>query len=579
LSDPPITPEATIDPESVPEKRSPNKWHWLGLAAIVLVAGLLRFWGLENRPPGFFRDEAEKGYNAWALATTGGMLDIPNDPAGPRMEWRRLPWMTNVFGNRTSAIYHYASVPFMWLAGPSNGPTVAATRMASAFVGTLTVLLLGALLVRAWGPWAGLAAAFWLAICPWHLLFSRWALEGIFVPLFMVVTLWGAWGIARDRRWGLPVAGAGLGWLFYSYSGAQPLALAWGACLAIIFRQRIFSRGALRSPWWWLGAAMFFLPVVPTLIVRLEPGGSERMGRIAIWNDPEIATWQVPLVFIKNYFAHLNPRFLFWAGDTQPRHCIPGFGQLTYADAILLPLGICFCLRQPRPLTWALFTALLCGPISATLTNEGIPHGLRSIGMLLPSVALSALPPALWFEWVEWETRDCSLKEGFGKAVSLTALSLILALVLFSLASGPRKEFQRAYRNAYGPEGDPRDPIASVAFEEGQRIAWEDIGRLWRPDQHVFVNGYQPYSVYYQLFFLKVPPRSIGPQGPNPERFIYYDPTRQSLGQLRSIMRPGDRLLYPADPARLSGSDGEPWISEEDARRANEPWTVLERKP
>jgi hypothetical protein len=45
---------------------------WLALAGIVVLAAGLRFSGLNHVPEGLFRDEAEKGYNAWAIATQGG---------------------------------------------------------------------------------------------------------------------------------------------------------------------------------------------------------------------------------------------------------------------------------------------------------------------------------------------------------------------------------------------------------------------------------------------------------------------------------------------------------------------------
>jgi hypothetical protein len=542
------------------------------LALVLIFAGFSRFGGLERSPPGFFRDEAEKGYNAWALATTGGMLDIPNDPARPRMLWRRLPWMTDVFGNRTSGIYHYASVPFMW----AGEPTVATTRMAAAAAGTLTVLLLGLLLMRAWGRSAGLVAALWLTICPWHLVFSRWALEGIFVPLLMAVTLWGLWGAEKERRWGWPVAGAGLGWLFYCYSGAQPLALAWGICLAAIYRRQFLTRAAMRSPWVWLGVAMFLLPVVPTLLVRLEPGGSERMGRIAIWNDPDIAAWQVPLVFIKNYLMHFNPRFLFWAGDAQPRHCIPGFGQLVLLDAILVPAGVFLCFRRRRALTGALLAAWLCGPIPAALSNEGLPHGLRAIGMLLPSVAWSAASLAVWMDWIIRK-----LDKRISSESERTRGALLYGFTLFMLIMSMRgiNEYKRRY------DGSRREfmlrayPSIPIAFEDGQRDAWERIARERQPDQRVFVNGYQPFSVYYQLFFTRTPADAVGPAGPDPAHFIYYDPSAQTLGQLRVSMQPGDWLLYPVDPAGMVAENGRPWISAEEARRAGEPWVVVEKMP
>jgi 4-amino-4-deoxy-L-arabinose transferase-like glycosyltransferase len=534
--------------------------HWLLLALIVAGAGGLRFTDLDGRPAGFFRDEAEKGYNAWALAVSGGMLELaPPSPGRPRAAWRAWPWMTNIFGNRTSAIYQYVDAPFQ----PSDGPTVAATRRAAALAGTLTVALLGALLMRAWGVWAGLAAAAWLALCPWHLVFSRWALEGIFVPLLMAVVLWGLWGLEQERRWGLPLTGAGLGWLFYAYSGAQPLVLAWGVCLAVLYRRRLWTREALRSPGFWLAVGLFLLPVVPTLAVRLAPGGSERLTRVAIWNRPETAAWQVPLIFLRNYLLHLDPRFLFFAGDAQPRHCVPGMGQMTLLDAVLLPAGLFWTLRRREPLAGALLAAWLCGPIPAALTSEGLPHALRAIGMLPSSAAFGGYAIAAGAAWLSER-----LQRGGARPARARVLIGLLLVGLFAVAASGVERYWRLYGGA---------PIVQVAFENGQRRAWERLARERKPDQRVIGDRFQPYSVYYQLFFLRVPPRSVGPAGPDPEHFIHYDPQRQTLADVRAHLRPGDWLLFPVDPIALTDPAGQPWIDHDPARRAGEVWIVIER--
>lgn len=531
------------------------------LGVIVLAAGVLRFANLDGRPAGFFRDEAEKAYNSWALATTGGMVDLPAPaPGRARVQWRALPWMTNVFGTRTSTIYHYVSVPFMW----TFGPTPAAARMAAALVGTLTVGAIGLLLMLAWGAGAGLAGAAWLALMPWHLVFSRWALQGIFVPLLMLGALAGCYGIERRRAWGLPVLGASLGWLFYAYSGAQPLVPAWGVCLAVVYRRRLFTAETLRSPAFWGACVLFLLPVVPTVLVRLEPGGSERMGRVAIWNDPETAGWRVPLVFMKNWLSHFDPRFLFLRGDGQPRHSIPGLGLLTWADAMLLPLGLVWAIKRRVPLAGALVAALVCAPVPAALTMEGVPHALRAIGMIVPSAAFSAFGIVCGAQWL-----DVALRRREGNAAHARRMVALLLAALSVLAASGAARYWRLYGG---------DPVVQVAFENGQRVAWEQIATARQPGERVFVNGYLPYSVYYQLFFLRIPARSIGPEGPDPEHFVYYDPERQRPEQLDLMMRPGDWLLLAVNPVDLTTAEGKPWMDEADARRVGEPWVIVERK-
>jgi hypothetical protein len=561
--------------------------HWMLLALAVLLAGTLRFADLEHRPPGFFCDEVEKGYNAWSMATTGSMVEVafPATPGHPHVSWSRWPWMPDVLGVRTSALYQYASVPFMW----AGGMTVASTRRAAALAGTLAVALAGLLFMRAWGAWPGLAVACWLALCHWHLVFSRWALQGIFVPLLMLVVLAGLWGWERRRRWGLPLAGGGLGWLFYAYSGAQPLVLAWGACLAAIYWRRLFSWRTLRSAEFWIGVAMFSAPVIPTVVVLLSPGGADRMNRIGVLNIPGMTLSDRFGLFYDNYFAHFRTWFLFVHGDANPRHGVPGMGQLTWADAVLLPAGVALALWKRAPLTGALLAALACGPIPAALTRDGVPHALRSIGMIVPAMAFSGYAIAFGAAWLGDRLR--------GSATSRAALArsrLLVGLLVVAVYGLAASGVARYWRLAGG------DPLMQVAYSNGQRRAWERLAAEGRPGQRVWDDCYSFFSIYCQMFYNRVPPRSVGPSGPDPGKYVYYNPLTTSIAVVGFRMRPGDWILRPIEPTGLAGPDGEPprdwllypsgparaprangkpWADPSAVLGAKNVWVVLEQKP
>ncbi|MCH8333983.1 hypothetical protein IIC65_08625, partial [Candidatus Sumerlaeota bacterium] len=107
--------------------------RWVCWTFILLVAAVIRFVDLENLPAGLFRDEAEKGYNAYALATSGGAVEFPvsEGRAGP-IRWRRWPAVIDVMGVKTSALYQYASVPFVRLFGLGVGSTRMAAGASSA---------------------------------------------------------------------------------------------------------------------------------------------------------------------------------------------------------------------------------------------------------------------------------------------------------------------------------------------------------------------------------------------------------------------------------------------------------------
>lgn len=518
--------------------------HWLLLAVVVIGAGAMRFADLGGRPNGLFRDEAEKGYNAWSLATTGGAVEFKPDPRQP-IRWRQMPWMLDVMGSRTSAIYQYASIPFMW----AGGLTIATTRMAAAMAGTLAVLLIGLSIMRAWGPGIGIAAATWTAFCPWHIVFSRWALQSAFVPALMALVLMGLYGVERKRRWGWPLAGAAMGWLFYAYSGAQPLVLAWGACLILIYRRELLRSRAQLA----IGAALLLLPVIPTILVTVAPGGTTRLSNVSIWSHPGATPMSICAAFIENYFAHLNPEFLFWRGDINPRHAIPDAGQLLPIDLILLPIGLVWSIRSKRPLAWALVAAWLCAPIPAAITTGPNPHALRSFGMALPSAVWAGAGLWLAAEWIR--SRDARWRLD----LLVWAAALAIALSVFA-------RYWRTYDS---------DPRVQVAFEKGGGVAWEQIAREHRPGQRVNIAIQIVYAQYFELFFLRMPPRETALQGlGRGGDFIYFDMQR---GNPENTMKKGDWIMIPIAPWRLKTSSGEPLLTPEESAQIAENWVIAKQ--
>lgn len=521
--------------------------HWFLLGIIVFAAGVMRFADLGGRPAGIFRDEVEKGYNGWALATTGGALEF--DPTLPtQIRWRRLPFMIDVGEAKTSAIYQYASVPFMWF----GGLTVATTRMAAALAGTLAVLLIGLLFMRAWGPGAGLAAALWTALCPWHLIFSRWALQGAFIPPLTALVLAGLYGVEQRRRWGWPMAGAAMGWLFYAYSGAQPFVLAWGFFLLIIYRKELMRGGWPLA----LGAALFLVPVIPTIIITLQPGGSARWANVSIFNQPGATFSSAMAVFIQNYLSHFNPVALFWRGDPNPRHCIPGAGQMTPIDLVLLPIGLVWAIKTKRPLAWALLAAWVCGPIPAAITLGNMPHALRSFAMALPSAVWGGA--GLWLAAKYVRARNPAMH--LDKLVWVAAIAV--GASLFAL-----------YWKSY--IGDPR---AQVAFEKGERDSWTQIARDYKPGQRVFVSIQIPYAQYYQLFFFKMDPREAEARGLGPD-FFYFDIALDKQAQFMAQMRPGDWMVTPSAPWRPLPPTYQPLLTREESEMIRENWVMAWQKP
>jgi len=179
-------------------------WEALAVAAIVLVALLLRTYHLTTVPPGLHGDEATTGLESERILREGNIG----------------PYSPEALGQPSGPFYLIA------LAVRLLGPTVLAVRIVPALLGTLTVLALFFIIRRAYGPAAALAGAALLATQEWHLHFSRIGFPLASWPLVAVLTA-GALVEALRRNdwrwWGLVGLFLGLG--VYCYN-SHPLFLA-----------------------------------------------------------------------------------------------------------------------------------------------------------------------------------------------------------------------------------------------------------------------------------------------------------------------------------------------------------------
>lgn len=501
-----------------------------GALLIFAAAALLRFAGLEDVPAGLFRDEAEKGYNAWAIATAGGAVEFSAGAGGQAViGWNAWPYVIDVMGVKTSALYQYVSVPFV----KAFGLTVASTRMAAALAGTLAVVALGALLLRIWPAGAALGAMAWLALCPWHLVFSRWALQGIFVPLGMMGVLAGAAGAERDRHWGFPLAGAALGFMFYAYSGAQPFVLAWAVALVGLYGRAI----ARRPGWFALGVGLLLLGAAPRAWIIVAGDGGTRLGAVAVWNEQGATAASAFAQFVKNYVAHFNPVFLFFDGDALPRHGYPGFGQLLMIDALLLPIGLVAMFRRKMPLRGALLAAFLLGPVGAAITRTGIPHALRSLPMVVPAAAWGGVGLAVLTHWIVASVErtgksDASKRAAARRRGQVLAGMAVLAAALFAL---------RVHAIAWKVYRESDE--ARVAFAASEREAFEKVMAERASDEAVWVSGAILYAPYFAMFYGELPPREVALDGLDGQGVQIFPPAGGAAAQAFKAMAPGDRMI------------------------------------
>src|SRR5664279_3421550 len=156
------------------------------LVVILVLAFILRFWGLGHTPPSPDWDEVALGYDAYSIIHTG------------RDEYAKfLPVVLRSFDDYKPALYAYLAIPSVFVFGLN----VYAVRLPSAVFGVLAVLATFYLVRELFKRDSfALIAALLLAISPWHIQFSRVAFEAnvgdglnIFAALFFIKGLKKPW--------------------------------------------------------------------------------------------------------------------------------------------------------------------------------------------------------------------------------------------------------------------------------------------------------------------------------------------------------------------------------------------------
>ncbi len=359
----------------------------LYLISILFLALFLRLIFISTNPPSLTWDEAALGYNAYSLGIDG------KDEFG-----RFLPYdYLESFGDFKPPMYSYLSIIPVKIFGLNEF----STRFASAFFGSLTVLVTYFLVINLFTKRKSLAAfaALFLALSPWHIMLSRAAFEAN-VSTFFVAT--GVWLFVKGV-WGRPI------WLMFSVASFVASAYTFNSsrivapiillCMAVGFREQLLSR----KKYLFLSIILGIILVLPISNFLLSPQASLRFKEVNIFSDTEVLktanqeivndrnVWWSKIIhnrrivygreFVKHYLDNLNPKFLFTKGDGNPKFSPQTQGQLYMWDLPFFVAGFIFLFRKKEKNWWILPLWMCIGIIPAALARE-TPHALRIAGSL-----------------------------------------------------------------------------------------------------------------------------------------------------------------------------------------------------
>ncbi len=355
------------------------------LLLIVFLAAILRLMNLSSNPPALNWDEVSHGYNAYSVLKTGSD------------EWGKLlPTIFQAYGDYKLPVYIYLTTLSQLLLGLTS----IAVRLPSALAGITTVIFTYLLVKKLFNKEKlALLSAFLVAIEPWSLFLSRGAFEA---NLSLALIIAGVYLFTtKNKLLSFLLLGLSL-WTYNSARVFVPLLLA-----SLIAIYRINSKKIILPI---LLFMVFFLPMVYQLFHTV---GVARYGKVAILDEgginkildirskmnlptpmPRLISNKITYFsafFVKNYFSHFSPKFLFFKGGTNYQFNIPNRGLIYLINLPFFVLGLIYLIRNYKEKNCQLILFwLILSPIASSLTREA-PHTLRSIVMLPMPMIITAL--------------------------------------------------------------------------------------------------------------------------------------------------------------------------------------------
>ncbi len=362
----------------------------LALFLILFLAFVVRFTNIETIPVGLYPDEAANGVDALHAIETGDFkLFYPANFGREGLFINIQAFFISIFGN-----------------------TVTGLKFASILFGTLSVLgvyLLGKELFHRRG--AGLIAAFMLATSYWAINFSRIGFRAIMVTFLLSFSFYFLFRGLRTHKWqdflfsGLIF---GLGLHTYIAFRVAPLILIILLPALMLSYEKFLKRFWKQGLVFVLGAFIAAAPMLYYFFVSNPDDFASRSSHISVLN-PEVNHGNLPATLAKTFSLSLL-KYNFW-GDQNWRHNYPpypildpfvgtfflaGFLFLIWQTVTLLGKRIREGDRDLRLVTnFFLLGTFFVMLIPEFLTDEGLPHALRSIGTQAPVFLMAALA-AFW---------------------------------------------------------------------------------------------------------------------------------------------------------------------------------------
>jgi len=391
------------------------------LGILLVMAFFVRTLWINDIPAGIYPDEAVNGTDAltaWQTKEFHWFYENNNGREG--LFINLIAISTTLFGN-----------------------TVFGLKFWSILSGTLSVLGVYLLASELYASRrAGLIAGFLMTFSFWAINFSRISFRGILLPLILIFSFYFIFKGLRTKKYLLFIFSGlifGLGFHTYIAFRIAPVIL-----IVIFFALLLSQRRVIQT--YWKHALLFLMsmlittaPILYDFATHPEHLGS-RSASISIFS-PEVNDGNFLGTLTKTLTLSVAKYFVW--GDQNWRHNLPPFPILDIITAFALAFGVLWSLlrwihllhkriiNKERHKEFLILSFLLSWFILMLapefLTNEGIPHALRSIGTQ-PPVFILAMLPFLWL------SRQSTIQKSWKSAPFYVIVLLVLVALLNSFS-------------------------------------------------------------------------------------------------------------------------------------------------
>jgi 4-amino-4-deoxy-L-arabinose transferase-like glycosyltransferase len=351
------------------------------LALVLVLAAALRFWRLDDVPPGLTHDEAAHGQDAIAIL----------HGARPLYE---------TIGYGREPLYDYAVAIGMAVSGQTNYTVL---RGVSVLFGLATVAATYFWVRRAFGPWEAILASGWLAGSFWALSASRQALRSVALPPLLTAAVYAWWRGTYDRGDRLPrrhlwyaLSGLLVGATLWTYMAARA---TWSLFLALPIFLLATDRARLRQRWpgMLLTLGVGVVSAAPMFVwLHQNPGAEQRFSQLGeplrlLTHGDIHQLWRNALEALGMFTQRADDLWIY---------NVPGRPWLGPVEGAAFYLGLAVaCWRWRRPGHTLALMWLAVGALPSLITGVSA-SATRAIGILPVLHLFPALAVAAGLRWV-----------------------------------------------------------------------------------------------------------------------------------------------------------------------------------